>query len=32
MKEITNLVVLDTMVSHRENISREIIMLDGDIN
>ena len=32
MKEITNLVALDTMVGHRENINREIIILDGDIN
>lgn len=32
MKEITNFVDLDTMVGHRENISREIIILDGDIN
>ncbi len=32
MKEKTNLVALDTMVGHRENIGREIIILDGDIN
>ncbi len=32
MKEITNLVVFDIMVGRRENISREIIILDGDIN
>jgi|GEM_PF-5930415 hypothetical protein len=32
MKEITNLVALDTMIDYRENISREIIILDGDIN
>jgi len=32
MKEITNLVALDTMVDHRENIGQEIILLDGDIN
>jgi len=32
MKKITNLVALDTMIGHRENINREIIIPDGDIN
>ncbi len=32
MNEITNLVVLDTMANNCENISQEIIILDGGIN